>query len=76
MRLKLKREERKIHQDICAAVCWNAENELYSVSDDMTMHTWDINGNNVGKAMDIETPVIDLDWIISNKRATEIMALG
>jgi intraflagellar transport protein 80 len=76
MRLKLKREERKIHDDICSWVCWNSENELYSISDDMTCHTWDLLGNNVGKAMDIETPVIDFDWIISMKKSGELMAMG
>jgi intraflagellar transport protein 80 len=42
----------------------------------MTCQTWDINGANQGKAMDIETSVIDFDWIISNKKAGELMALG
>lgn len=76
MRLKLKREERKIHQDICSCVCFNSENELYSISDDMTCQTWDINGNNKGKVMDIESPVITFDWIVSTKKTGELMAMG
>lgn len=76
MRLKLKREERKIHEDICSSVCWNSENELYSISDDMTCLSWDINGDFKSKVMDIETPVIDFDWIISNKKSGELMAMG
>jgi WD40 repeat protein len=59
MRLKLKREERKIHEDICSTVSWSSNNELYSISDDMTCHTWDIDGNHKAKVMDIESPVID-----------------
>ena len=76
MRLKIKREESKLHEDIVSCVCWNSENELYSISDDMTCQVWDIDGNNKGKAMDIESPVIDFDWIVSMKKAGEIMAMG
>lgn len=76
MRLKLKKEERKIHEDICSCVCWNSENLLYSISDDMTCQTWDINGNNKGKVMDLESPVIDFDWIVSVKKSGELMAMG
>lgn len=76
MRLKLKREERKIHEDICTSVSWNSENELYSVSDDMSVHTWDIEGNNKGKAMEVDNSVIDSDWIVSLKKAGELMAMG
>jgi WD40 repeat protein len=76
MRLKLKKEERKIHEDICSCVCWSSDNELYSISDDMTCQTWDIQGNNIGKAMEVESPVISFDWIISTKKAGELMAMG
>lgn len=76
MRLKLKKEERKIHEDICSCVGWTSENELYSISDDMTCQIWDIDGNHKSKAMDLESPVIDCDWIISTKKAGEALAMG
>jgi len=42
----------------------------------MTCYVWDINGNNKGKGMDLESPVIDIDWIVSMKKSGELMALG
>lgn len=38
-----------IHTDIVTAVAWTPENELYSLSDDCSIHRWDGDGNPSGK---------------------------
>lgn len=44
-----------IHTDIVTAVAWTPENELYSLSDDCSIHRWDGDGNPSGKVR--PTPV-------------------
>jgi intraflagellar transport protein 80 len=54
MRFKIKRLDRNKHTDICSCVGWSNGGELLSVSDDMTVLKWDINGEPDSKVMDIE----------------------
>jgi len=47
MRFKIRRLDRNKHQDIVPAVGWNNSGELFSVSDDMTIWKWGIEGEPV-----------------------------
>lgn len=38
-----------VHKDMATAVAWTPENELYSMSDDNTIHRWDGSGDSAGK---------------------------
>lgn len=38
-----------IHSEMVTAVAWTPESELYSFSDDSTIHRWDGEGNPSGK---------------------------
>ena len=40
------------------------------------MLKWDINGEPDSKVMDIDVPVMDMDWLPSGKGATEVVALA
>ena len=61
MRFKVK--EKRKHTEIVAAVAWTQHNELFSVSDDMTIWKWDMNGEPISKLMDIEVFITDFHWI-------------
>jgi hypothetical protein len=47
MRFKIQKQDKNKHTDLVSAVGWSNANELFSVSDDMTMVKWDINGEPV-----------------------------
>jgi intraflagellar transport protein 80 len=76
MRFKIKRLDRNKHSDIVSCIGWSNGGELFSVSDDNTVLKWDINGEHDSKIMDIDVPVIDMDWLPSGKGANEIVALA
>lgn len=38
-----------VHTEMVTAVAWTPENELYSMSDDSTIHRWDGGGDPTGK---------------------------
>ena len=40
------------------------------------MLKWDINGEPDSKVMDIDVPVMDMDWLPSGKGAAEVVALA
>ena len=40
------------------------------------MLKWDINGEPESKVMDIDVPVMDMDWLPSGKGANEVVALA
>lgn len=71
MRFKLKRIDRNKHTDIVSSVGWSNSGELYSVSDDMTIWKWDMNGEPESKLMDIDVSVIDMDWLPAGKGGNE-----
>jgi intraflagellar transport protein 80 len=76
MKFKIKRLDRNKHIDIVSCVGWTSGGELFSVSDDYTMLKWDINGEPESKVMDIDVPVMDMDWLPSGKGANEVLALA
>lgn len=76
MRFKIKKHEKNKHSDIVTAVSWNSSNELVSVSDDMTINKWDLNGEHVSKLMDIDIPCINIDWFPSTRSSGEVLAIG
>jgi len=61
---------------LVSAVGWNSSTELFSISDDMTVIKWGIDGEPESKVMDIETPVLSMDWYPSGKGANEILAIA
>jgi intraflagellar transport protein 80 len=76
MRFKIKRLERSKHSDIVSSVVWSNAGELFSVSDGLTMLKWDMNGELDSKILDIDVPVVDMDWLPSGKEANEVVALA
>ena len=42
----------------------------------MTIWKWDINGEPDQKIMDIDVPVLDMDWLPIGKGSSEVLALG
>lgn len=76
MKFKVKRLDRNKHTDIVSSVGWTNSGELFSVSDDQTMFKWDMNGEPDSKVMDIEVPVMDMDWLPSGKGANEVAAIA
>lgn len=77
MRFKIKKLDRSKHTDIVSSVGWSNGGELFSVSDDMTVLKWDMNGEpDTSKVMDVDVPAVDLDWLPSGKGANEVVALA
>lgn len=76
MRFKIKKLDRSKHTDIVSCIGWTNTGELFSVSDDMTMHKWDINGEPDSKVMDLDVPVVDMDWFPTAKGTNEVVALA
>lgn len=76
MRFKIKRLERSKHTDIVSAVGWSNAGELFSVSDDMTLLKWDMNGEFESNVMTIDQTVLDMDWLPTGKGANEVVALA
>lgn len=76
MRFKIKRQEHNKHTDIVSGVGWTSSGELFSVSDDMTVWKWDINGEPETKIMEIDQPVLSMDWFPSGKGTNEVLALA
>jgi hypothetical protein len=56
MRLKVKRSQVQVHSELAAAVGWNVWNELYSASDDQTIHKWNMLGEPEQKVRGMERP--------------------
>lgn len=49
---------------------WNGNNELYSVSDDMSLWRWSVDGVPEAKVCGIEVNATDMHWFpIRNSRA-------
>lgn len=53
MKLKLKCCS-GVHKEMVTAVAWTPDNELYSMSDDNTIHRWDGSGDPAGKVWYVE----------------------
>lgn len=44
MKLKVQQASSNVHPELCATVGWNVWNELFSASDDQTIHKWNMLG--------------------------------
>jgi len=67
MRFKIKRAERNKHTDIVSCVGYSNSEELISASDDQTVLKWELNGEFESKIMEIDVPVVGIDWLPSGK---------
>jgi intraflagellar transport protein 80 len=76
MKLKLKKNEKQVHQDIVAAVCWAPNNQLFSLSDDKTIGIWDINGEYINKFLDLDTYCTAMEWAPSLKSSNDGLCIG
>jgi intraflagellar transport protein 80 len=76
MKLKLKKNEKNSHSEVVSAICWAGNNQLFSVSDDKTILIWDINGEYVGKFLDLDIFCTSMEWGPSLKSGNDAMALG
>lgn len=76
MKLKLKQIEKVHHQDIVSAVSWSPSNQLFSLSDDKTILTWDINGEYQTKFLDLDVYCTALEWGPNLKSANDALCLG
>ena len=54
MKFKIKRLERPRHTDLVSSLGWSNSGELFTVSDDMTIAKWDMNGEYDSKIMEID----------------------
>lgn len=76
MRFKIKKLEKSKHTDIVSAVAWNASNELFSASEDMSVFKWDMNGEPVNKLLDLDASCVDMDWLPSARASNEVLAIA
>ncbi|CAM9682340.1 unnamed protein product [Pylaiella littoralis] len=67
-----------VHKEMVTAVAWTPENELYSMSDDSTIHRWDGCGDSAGKVAGLDAYVTSVSWFPSsgnkNKRTSDVFA--
>lgn len=75
MKLKVTKQAKNMHTNIVGNITWAPNNQIYSVSDDKTILSWDINGNYIGKFLDLDTFYTAADWNNSTKGG-ELLALG
>jgi len=76
MKLKLKKSEKQIHTEFVSGVCWAPNNQLFSLSDDKTIQTWDINGEYVSRFMELDNYYTAMEWGPNLKSGNESLALG
>jgi WD40 repeat protein len=76
MKLKLKQNDKLIHQDIISSVSWAPNNQLFSLSDDKTILVWDSNGEYISKFLDIDVFCTALEWGPNLKSANDALCLG
>ena len=76
MKLKLKKISKPQHLDVVSRVSWSPNNVLYSLSDDKTVLTWDLNGEYVNKFQDLDGYYTCLEWGPNLKSGSELLALG
>jgi WD40 repeat protein len=76
MKLKLKKNEKHSHQDVISSVCWAPNNQLYTLSDDKTILTWDINGEYMNKFQDLEVFCTAMEWGPGLKSGNDAVAIG
>jgi WD40 repeat protein len=76
MKLKLRKNDKHTHKDVVSSVCWAPNNQLYSLSDDKTIMSWDINGEFIGKILDLDGFCTSMEWGPGLKSGTDAVALG
>ena len=76
MKLKLKKSEKNMHNEIISSIGWASNNTLYSLSDDKTILIWDSNGDYMNKYQDLDTFCTALEWAPSMKSGNDVLAIG
>jgi len=74
--LKTKQLEKPKHSNIVTAVGWTSTNELFSCSDDMSLFSWDINGEPHTKILDLEIQVTDMAWQPAARGSAESLMIA
>ncbi|KAL9641874.1 hypothetical protein ABK040_000254 [Willaertia magna] len=65
MRLQLQQESTQPHKDVCTALGWCRDNQLYSISDDKQIWKWNLNGEPISKLCEVDVFVTDMHWFPS-----------
>ncbi|GMH38669.1 hypothetical protein BSKO_06553 [Bryopsis sp. KO-2023] len=81
MKLNVEVQTSPVHTDLVSALGWNRANELFTCSDDHTIHRWNSTGQPEGKVCGLEAFVTDMHWYpVSSKgqqgNATDIFAVA
>ncbi|KAL0481894.1 intraflagellar transport protein 80 [Acrasis kona] len=83
MRLKITEQQSNDlkHKDVCTAVGWSSNNELYSCGDDKTVWRWNLNGEPLAKVCDSDSFITDIHWLpVPTKKAAntqnDVFVLG
>ncbi|PNH11834.1 Intraflagellar transport protein 80 [Tetrabaena socialis] len=71
MRLKVKQGSAQVHSELTAALGWNVWNELYSCSDDQTIHKWNMLGEPEQKVCQVDAYYTDLHWYPMSSKKTQ-----
>eukprot|EP00752_Nemacystus_decipiens_P011443 g10162.t1 len=67
----------EVHTEMVTAVAWTPDNELYSMSDDNTIHRWDGGGDPAGKVAGLDAYVTSVSWFPnsgSKKQTSDVFA--
>lgn len=61
-RLKVSQPKGNVHTELVSALGWNVSNELYSCSDDQSIHKWNMEGRPDGKVPESRWRTKDNSW--------------
>ena len=76
MKLKLKKNEKIHHQEIVSSISWSPFNQLFSLSDDKTILTWDSNGEYLNKFLDLDVFCTAIEWGPNLKSSNDVLCIG
>ncbi|KAK9814722.1 hypothetical protein WJX72_010508 [[Myrmecia] bisecta] len=81
MRLQLTQPRVQVHKELASAVGWSISNELFSTSDDHTIHSWKASGEHSGQVCSLDAYSTDLHWYPCASRrqqggATDVLAVS
>lgn len=62
-----------VHKEMVTAVSWTPDNELYSMSDDNTIHRWDGSGDPAGKVWHVDTEFISKNGYVPQKSRVTVI---
>lgn len=71
MRLTVKQSSATVHTELTGALGWNVWNELFSCSDDQTIHKWNMLGEPEQKVAQLDAYFTDLHWYPVNSKKTQ-----